>query len=157
MSLRPALRAERIGLFGPWWRTTAMDYPAIMPFETKGATALSQGADALRYVMANGHAVTVPTDVLHFAERVGVLSIARREDELATVVAEVNRALDVIAATLRIRARLDADGVTEPIGRSPHQADAGGGHALRVVPPAPTRPPEGSALMPRVDDAAIAF
>jgi hypothetical protein len=134
-----------------------MSYPTITLFESTATTTLERGADALRYVMAHRHAVTVPTADLQFAEKVGVLSIARREDESAPVVAEVNRALDVIAATLRIRARLGVECVTEPIGQSPHQADAGGGHALRVVPPAPTRPPEGSALMPRVDDAAIAF
>jgi hypothetical protein len=135
-----------------------MDYPAIVPFETTGTTGLAQGADALRYVMTHGHALTVPTDVLHFAEKVGVLSIARREDESATVIAEVNRALDVIAVTLRARAHLDAEAATVVNQQSADSTDVAGGHAVRLIPPTPTRPPAGSAVMPRVDaDAAITF
>jgi hypothetical protein len=126
-----------------------MSYPTITPFESAATTTLERGADALRYVMAHGHAVSVPTDVLHFAEKVGVLSIARREGESAAVVAEVNRALDVIAATLRIRARLDADCATGGSQQSARSADVGG-RTVRLVPPAPTRPPAGSALVPRV-------
>jgi hypothetical protein len=134
-----------------------MSHPMILPFTTTATSELGRGADALRYIMAHGHAVTVPTDVLHFAEKVGVLSIARREGESPAVVAEVNRALDVIATTLRIRARLDADGGTESITRS-ERSDAAGGHAVRLVPPAPTRPPAGAAVVPRVQaDAAITF
>ena len=135
-----------------------MSHPMIVPFTTTATSGLGRGADALRFVIAHGHTVTVPTADLHFAEKVGVLSIARREGESAAVVAEVNRALDVIAATVRIRARLDAEDATEPIQVTPLPADVSGGHAVRVVPPAPTQPPAGSALVPRVDaGAAITF
>jgi hypothetical protein len=135
-----------------------MSHPMIVPFTTTATSGLGRGADALRYVMVHRHAVTVPTDVLHFAEKVGIRSIARREDESATVVDAVNRALDVIAATLRARAHLDAEAATVVNQQSADSADVAGGHAVRLIPPTPTRPPAGSAVMPRVDaDAAFTF
>ena len=59
------------------------------------------------------HAATVPTDVLMFAEKVGVISIARR-DVAPAVLADVNKALDIIAATMRVRAKLDAEPAALP-------------------------------------------
>src|SRR5947209_108383 len=128
-------------------------YPPIVPFESAGMDNLERGTDGLLYVMAHGHAATVPTDVLMFAEKVGVISIARRKDEVPAVLADVNRALDIIAATLRARAKLDA----EPIlpGQTTDAPDVNGGQHARLVPPVPTRPPAGIAIPARIDDTAL--
>ena len=134
-----------------------MSYPAIVPFETQGTDNLERGADALLYVMAHGHAVTVPTTVLLFAEKVGVLGIARR-DVAPAVLADVNRALDVIASTLRARARLDREpAATVAAARPPAAPDAHGGQRAKLVPPKPTQPPAAAAAVPHVADAVLEF
>ena len=133
-----------------------MSYPAIVPFETEGTDNLERGADGLLYVMAHGHAATVPTDVLMFSEKVGVISIARR-DTASAVLADVNRALDIIAATLRARAKLDAE-PTAPLATEPtDQVDINGGQPARLIPVTPTRPPAGRAIPACVEDAALTF
>jgi len=134
-----------------------MDYPAITPFETEGTDNLERGADALLYVMAHGHAVTVPTGVLLFAEKVGVLGIARR-DVAPAVLADVNRALDIVAATLRARARLDREpAATVAAARPAAGPDADGGQRAKLIPPAPTQPPAAAAAVPPVADALLQF
>ena len=126
-------------------------------FSSDAVSGLERGADALLYVMTHGHTLTVPTDALLFAEKVVVISIARHEGESPVVIADVNRAIDLIAATLRIRARLDA----EPAGaRTPSRepAEVAGGHAVKRIAPVPTRPPGGATAVPRVEaDAAMTF
>ena len=80
----------------------------IPRFESTADSGLELGADALLFVMAHGHTISVPTQALMFAEKVGVISIARRETPDA-VLSGVNRALDLIAASLRTRDRLDRE------------------------------------------------
>lgn len=85
----------------------------FIPFETTAVDTLALGSDALLYVMAHRHAISVPTSALYFAEKVGVVGIARR-DINPLVLADVNRALDLIAKTLRTREMLDREPLPLP-------------------------------------------
>jgi hypothetical protein len=101
-------------------------------FETQAKDPLDIGADALLFVMAHGHALDVPTTALHFAEKAAMLSIARRDTPEAVLV-DVNRAVDTIANTLRIRAKLDAEEAALTSLVAPHGATGqsiGGGAGL---------------------------
>lgn len=99
---------------------------AFIPFESEQSDSLSRGSDALLYVMAHGHTISVPTAALYFAEKVGVQAIADRHVHTG-VLRDVNRALDIIAASLRHRDVLDREGL----------------HTLALPAPEPERPNEG--------------
>ena len=126
----------------------------FMEFQSSAGSGLELGADALLYVMAHGHTISVPTQALLFAEKVGVISIARR-DTPVLVLADVNRALDLIAASLRTRERLDREPDNGAPTCAPAPADnPTGGLRSKLVPPAPSTPPnDGAAVaVPRVAD-----
>jgi hypothetical protein len=112
---------------------------------------LDVGADALLYVMAYGHTISVPTAVLHFAEKVAVLSIARRETP-EPVLVDVNRAITRIAASLRTRLALDTGdtrGEAVPAARPPaERPDIDGGRKVKVLPRVPQLPPAGAVVNP---------
>jgi hypothetical protein len=117
-------------------------------FTTTATDPLTVGSDALLYVMAYGHGISVATAALEQAQHVAVLSIARR-DTPEPVLRDVNRAIDVIGATIRTRQRLDAEAaqVRELMAAAPAPQVTGG---TRV--PAPRRPtplaPVGSCASP---------
>src|SRR5579859_3246718 len=92
-------------------RGSAMTYPAIPAFVSVALSPLELGADALLYVMDHGHAIGVPTDALYFAEKVAIVSIARRETD-PIILRKVNTAIDVICLALRHRTALDAAAAT---------------------------------------------
>lgn len=80
----------------------------LIPFETAAIDTLELGADALLYVMAHRHTITVPTDALQLALKVATIAIARQSTAPA-VLRDVNDAIDTIAASLRCRLKLDAE------------------------------------------------
>jgi len=112
---------------------------------------LDIGADALLYVMAYGHTISVPDTALHFAEKVAVLSIARR-DTSEPVLVDVNRAITRIAASLRTRLALateDTRGEAVPAARSHvDRPDIDGGYPVKVLPRVPQLPPAGAVVNP---------
>lgn len=81
--------------------------------DANAVDGLRLGADALLYVMQHGHTISVSDRALLFAQKVGVLAIARR-DTAAPVLLDVNRALDAIGASLRRRDRLDKESAAQP-------------------------------------------
>jgi hypothetical protein len=126
----------------------------FVEFHSGAESGLELGAEALLYVMAHGHTISVPTQALLFAEKVGVISIARR-DTPVPVLADVNRALDLIAASLRTRERLDREAKDGSPTCGPASADnPAGGLRSKLEPPTPRTPPnDGAAVaVPRVAD-----
>ena len=83
-------------------------YPQIELFTSDAVSPLQLGSDALQYVMRHGHTASIPTDALYFAEKVAIVTIAPRETDPAVLVS-VNRAIDVIAASIRIREQIEAE------------------------------------------------
>jgi len=119
----------------------------FMEFHSDAESGLELGADALLYVMAHGHTISVPTQALLFAEKVGVISIARR-DTPVPVLADVNRALDLIAASLRTRERIDREAKDGASTCAVAPADkTAGGLRSKLVPPAPSTPPNDGAAV----------
>lgn len=126
----------------------------LQPFESTADSGLELGADALLFVMAHGHTISVPTAALLFAEKVGVISISPR-DTAPVVLRDVNRALDLIAATLRTRDRLDREPTapcTTPIVAPDDDQDGG-----QRVPLKPTPQPHAPISGARVLVADVAF
>ena len=127
----------------------------ITPFESQSTDALVIGADALLYVMAHGHTISVPTQALRLAEKVAVISIARR-DTPQPVLRDVNRAIDLIAASIRTRERLDLApaALTTPPAAPMTAPDSGldGGYRVPLQPAPRSRPP-ASVARPIVDVA----
>lgn len=105
------------------------------PFDSQAAPSnpYAIGADALLYVMAYGHAISVPDLALAWAEKVGVISIASR-DTPEPVLRDVNRALDVIARTLRLRLRLGTEVAPMPAARPPDRPNEGPMATLKPTP-----------------------
>jgi hypothetical protein len=127
----------------------------LQPFHTAADSGMELGADALLYVMAHGHTISVPDRALYFAQRVGVIGIARR-DTPEPVVRDVNRALDLIAASLRTRERLDRES-SETASATPQTpiappADGNdGGYRVRRQPtPRPYSPIAGARVADNV-------
>lgn len=116
----------------------------FVPFHSDAIGGLEYGADALLFVMAYGHTISVPDHALMFAEKVAIVSIARR-DTPEPVLRDVNRAIDIIAASLRDRTKIDAEAspAVDANTIEPHKQDLGPMAKLSpapiVRPPAPTK------------------
>lgn len=121
-----------------------MSIHPFVPFESDAVDTHALGADALLYVMAHEHAVTVPTAALYFAEKVAYMAIADKDTPEKTLV-RVNRAIDMIAATIRVRERLDREDTpavdTTPAPQAPPSGRPGKFAALQPQPI--NRPPSG--------------
>lgn len=117
----------------------------FVPFHSDAVSGLELGADALLFVMAYGHTISVPDAALMFAEKIAIVSIARRETP-APVLRDVNRAIDVIAASLRNRARLGRESAPVPDVNTiePHKPNNGPMAKLQDAPIA--RPPSGQKV-----------
>ncbi len=121
---------------------------SVTPADAANEWAL--GSLALLYVMAYDHTVSVPDQALRFAEKVGVLSIARRETP-DPVLRDVNRALDLIAVSLRQRDRLDRDRATALAALAdpePPPPPPSGGYRVRRPIPITPQPPAGATAKP---------
>lgn len=120
-------------------------HPSFVLFASDATESLARGSDALLYVMAHGHTISVPTAALYFAEKIGVLSIGRR-DTPETVLRAVNKALDVIASALRMRDRLDREITVIPAlhARTPEPPNEG--PMARLSPRPINRPPSGQKV-----------
>lgn len=113
-------------------------HPSFVLFTSDASDGLELGADALLYVMAHGHCLSVPTEALYFAEKVAIVSIARKETP-ASILTAVNLAINEIAATIRVRARLDADARTAQPSTTPERPNVGPMARLQPAP-APLAP-----------------
>lgn len=111
----------------------------LVPFATSADAPLAAGSDALIYVMRHGHTLSVPTALLYFAEKVAIVTIAARETDPA-ILASVNRAIDVIASSIRIRERLDRDAAVPAAAPAAAPDDRDGGHLSRLQPVQPRKP-----------------
>jgi hypothetical protein len=116
----------------------------FVKFECSDPSRLA--TEALLYVMTHDHGISVPTDALQLAEKVAVIGIARR-DTHETTLAVVNRAIDVITATLRSRLKVEAESakVIESVPPKPSERP---GKAVQVKVPLPLIPPSGAAARP---------
>lgn len=115
----------------------------FIPFESESTDCARIGADALLFVMAYGHTISVPTIALRMAEKIAVISIAARETP-AAVLRDVNKAIDIIAVSIRQRDALDlAPAIAEPIPAPASKPNEGPMARLTdrpiVRPPAPQR------------------
>lgn len=121
-------------------------------FESSATNATAIGSDALRYVMTHGHTISVPTSALYIAGKLAIVAIAPRETS-ATVLREVNRAIDIIAATIRTRERAERaerETAAKPAAMAPGTTNGGdGGHKVKAYrTPVPRQPSPGAAVTP---------
>lgn len=122
--------------------------PALVMFTSGADNDIALGADALRYVMAHGHTISIPDHALRFAEKVAIISI-RARDTAAPVLANVNRALDEIANSIRRRERIDQDANQYENCASACSADQQKPNEGPMAPLQPTpivRPPSGQKV-----------
>jgi len=120
----------------------------FVPFDTTAPCGLARGSVALQYVMTHGHTISVPSDALECAVKVGVISIARR-DTAESVLRCVNQALDVIYASLRTRACLErecGDALSTPPRMTTDDGDRRGGAKVPLEPYPRVNPPAAGML-----------
>lgn len=117
------------------------------PFATTDPEPVRQGTEALLYVMTHGHTISVPDVALRFAEKVAIMSIAPR-DTAAPVLADVNRALDIIAMSLRHRDRMDREAAKAAAVSVPPKSGTRPGHLVKLLTPQPQFPPTGAMARP---------
>lgn len=113
-------------------------------FEDTRINDRDPGADALLYVMAYGHTISVPTSALYFAEKIAIRAIADRQTP-EPILRDVNRAIDLITASIRNRERLDRED-TATVESAPVSSDHPSGQPgkFATLQPQPiNRPPSG--------------
>lgn len=132
--------------------------PPLPPFDPQAADEppAEYGLRALLFVLTHDHAIGVPSAALELAQYAAPLATAHTD--ISPIAAQtIARAVSQIGSTLRARAALDADSITQaaqdapgaPAGRD--KPNAGPGAPLS---PQPTpRPPQGSVATPPAADA----
>jgi hypothetical protein len=118
----------------------------FIQFDSHATDTLELGADALLYVMAHGHTISIPTAALYFAEKVAIVAIASRHTP-APVLRDVNKAIDVIAMSIRQRDRLAREAMPVapiPVAVTPERPNEGPMARLQDRPT--VRPPSGEKV-----------